>query len=134
MAIAILAPLALGQGALAAASSIAGTWYGEGQPGDPDYVWVAHFSAGGNYEAHFRVCHGGVTQEDVNKGVWTYSGRINDVLTLEADGHAMYRDDRYDTISIDASKFVYRHEATGFVFTARRVDDKFKLPSCAAVS
>ena len=134
VAVAMLAPLAFAHRALAAESSIVGTWYGEGQPGDPDYFWVAHFSAGGNYEAHFRVCHGTVPQEDVNKGVWTYAKGVNDVLTLEADGHAMYRDDRYDTLSIDAAKFVYRHEATGFVFTARRVDDNFKLPSCAAVS
>lgn len=132
--IAILAPLVIGPGALAAQPQIVGTWYGEGQPGDPDYFWVAHFSAGGNYEAHFRICKGTDTREDVNKGVWTYSGGVNDVLTLEADGHAMYRDDHYDTLSLDATKFVYRHEGTGFVFTARRVEDTFKLPSCAAVS
>jgi hypothetical protein len=120
--------------AIAAPPAIAGTWYGEGQPNDPDYFWVAHFYPGGNYEAHFRVCRGNQTSEDVNKGIWTYSGHVNDVVTLEADGHSMYRDDRYDTISIDAKSFVYRHEATGYVFTARRVDDKFQLPSCAAVS
>ncbi len=115
-------------------SPIVGTWYGEGQPDDPNYMWMAHYDAGGKYEAHFRICRGTATEEIVNKGVWTYSGAIDDVVTLEADGHAMYHDDRYDTLSLDKNKYVYRHEATGFVFTARRVADDFKLPTCAAVS
>lgn len=120
--------------AAANAESIVGNWYGEGQPNDPNYVWIAHFYPGGNYVAQFRVCHGNAGADDIDKGVWTYAGGINDVVTLEANGHPMYSDDRYDTVSLDAKKFVYKHEATGFVFTARRVDDKFELPSCAAMS
>lgn len=119
---------------VSAANAPIGTWYGEGQPDNPKWMWVERYYPGGAYEARFRLCHGNVAEDVINKGVWTYSGNINDVVTLSADGRALYQDDKYETLSNDGRTHVYRHQATGYEMTARRVDDKFELPSCAAMS
>lgn len=118
----------------AAAVPFIGTWYGEGQPDDPNVYWLARYDASGRFEADFRVCHGKQAEDQHDTGVWTYANNIDDVVTLSVNGVSSYYDDRYDTLSIDAHKFVYRHERTGFVFTAVKVEPNSALPSCAAVS
>ena len=40
----------------------------------------------------------------------------------------------YKVLSHDGARQVYRYEVTGFVYTSRRVDEKFELPSCETIS
>lgn len=118
------------QPATAKASFLVGNWYGEQQPHDPNVLWLARFWPDGRFQAKFRTCRPKDFVDEVDEGTWTYNGRITEVTSTFVNGSPMHVVDRYDTISYDGRKHVYRHERTGFVFTAVRVDDKFELPSC----
>jgi hypothetical protein len=118
----------------AAGPFLVGDWYGEGQPDNPNVYWVAHIQEDGFYSAHFRFCRGHVASDVEDLGNWTYSAKVAVLVTLRVNGQAVHDTDRYDTISYDGRKHVYRHERTGYVFTAVRVAKDFELPTCSLSS
>ncbi len=115
-------------------ASVTGTWYEEGQPNDPNVLTVMHLDPSGRFDVHFRMCHGRDQSDDVESGMWLYDKGVLDIVTLNVNGLSSYRDDKYDTVSLSANKFVYRHEATGYVFSDIKVDAKSEVPSCDSTS
>ena len=115
-------------------SSVTGYWYEEGQPDDPNVLTIMHLDPNGRFDVHFRFCHAGKESDDVESGVWVYANGVLDVLTLAANGQAIYHDDKYDTVSLDAKEFVYRYRTTGYVFSDSRIDPTSELPSCKFTS
>jgi hypothetical protein len=109
---------------------IVGNWYGEEQPHDPNVFWLAHFWPDGRFKALFRTCHGKTTEDEDDSGSWTLRDGVLEVTSVLVNGHAIHQPERYRTISFDGRKHVYRHERTGFVFSAVRVDSDFQLASC----
>ncbi len=127
-------PPACGAVTAPAGQSPVGYWYEEGQPDDPNVLTIVHFDVSGRFDVHFRMCHGHDQADDIETGVWIYANGINDMVTLTANGGSAYRDDRYDTVKLDATHYVYRHERTGYVFKDVRVDAKSDVPSCESTS
>ena len=111
-----------------------GNWYGEEQPKDPNVFWLARFWPGGRFEAKFRTCHGKQTLDELDQGYWTYKDGVAEVTSTLVDGHPIHAVERYHTLSYDGRKHIYRHERSGFVFTAIRVGPDYELPSCSLSS
>ena len=109
---------------------LVGNWYGEEQPKDPNVFWLAHFFPDGRFEAKFRTCHRKQIYDEIDEGRWTYRNAVAEVTSILVNGQRIDDVQRYHTLSYDGRKHVYRHEATGFVFTAVRVGADFELPSC----
>ncbi|HXM00836.1 MAG TPA: hypothetical protein VN932_12975 [Rhizomicrobium sp.] len=114
-----------------------GDWYGEGQPGDPNYHWLAHYKPGGVFEIVFRHCISGKALDDNEGGTWSYENGRDRISTLHIEGEATHYVDDYETISNTGRVWKYRMVASlnadapiGFVFTAVRVDASFVLPQC----
>lgn len=117
-----------------ASSFVIGTWYGEEQPKDPNVFWLARFFSDGRFRALFRTCHGKETLDEDDSGTWTFRDNVLEVTSKLVNGHAILQAERYHTLSYDGRKHVYRHERTGFVFTAIRVRDDYELPACGLSS
>jgi hypothetical protein len=109
---------------------LVGNWYGEEQPDDPNVMWMAHFWPDGRFQAQFRVCKGKQQFDETDEGSWTYTNKIAEVTSNFVNGVHTHQVERYDTLSYDGHKHVYRHERTKFVFHAVRVDADFELPGC----
>ena len=117
-----------------ASSFVVGTWYGEEQPKDPNVFWLARFFSDGRFHALFRTCHGKETFDEDDSGTWTFRDNVLEVTSKLVNGHTILQTERYHTLSYDGRKHVYRHERTGFVFTAIRVHDDYELPACGLSS
>jgi hypothetical protein len=118
-----------------------GDWYGEGQPGDPNYHWLAHYGPDGSFAIEFRHCIAGKADDDTEAGTWAYAKGRNRITTEYVEGTAVHDVDDYDTVSFDGSRWKYRMMASlnpdapiGFVFTAVRVPGSFTLPACDTTS
>ncbi len=122
--------LALARVAHAAPAFLVGNWYGEEQPHDPNVFWLARFWPNGRFQAEFRTCHPGQTLDETDEGRWTYKNGVAEVTSTRVNGQPIDIVDRYRTLSYDGNRHTYRHERTGFVFTAVRVSADFELPAC----
>ena len=121
--------------ALASRGVPVGNWYGEGQPDSRNVMWLSHEWPDGRYEIRFRRCERGKTVwEQTETGRWHYTKGVEEIQTTFVNGRRAYLKDSYRTVSYDGRKHVYRHVADGFVYSTVRVDDNFRLPSCAMVS
>ncbi len=109
---------------------IVGNWYGEQQPNNPNVLWLARFWPDGRFAARFRTCRGKTAEDEDDKGNWLLRSGVIEVTSKLVNGHAILQVERYRTLSYDGRKHVYRHERTGFVFTAVRVSADYELPSC----
>lgn len=113
---------------------LVGNWYGEEQPEDPNVFWLAHFHADGRFDAMFRTCHANQATDETDIGTWTYTSGGFDVDSTAVNGHATRQVEHYTTVSYDGRKHTYRHQRTGFVFSAVRVGETFELPACGLSS
>jgi len=111
-----------------------GNWYGEGQPGEGNVIWLSHHWPDGRWDIRGRWCKGGkVLREEFDSGHWQYTKGAELIVTTKVDGQPAHDENHYRTVSYDGRKHVYRHLESGFVFSSVRVDEKFELPSCAMV-
>jgi hypothetical protein len=111
-----------------------GIWFGEGEPFDSHVMWQEWFSADGNYHGLYRLCDKGKATDSTQTGRWSISGEQESIQILTVDGMPAPRVDNYIRVSYDGKKWVYRWTGNNYVFTARRVDGKFELPSCESIS
>jgi hypothetical protein len=117
-----------------AASYVAGTWYGQGQPFDKSAMWLERFSADGEFHGLYRQCVKGKAQDSSQAGWWSLDGDIETLKISTTNGVFNPRTDIYKTLAHDAQTWSYRYQADGYVYNARRVDDKFQMPSCETIS
>lgn len=117
-----------------AASFLVGVWYGEEQPKDPNVFWLARFFPDGRFHALFRTCHGKQAFDEDDTGTWSLRNGALEVTSTLVNGHAILQVERYHTLSYDGHKHVYRHERSGFVFSAVKVRDDYELPACGLSS
>lgn len=111
-----------------------GSWFGTGQPNDKAAMWIAHMNPNGVFAAHFRSCVKGQEFDEVETGRWRLEGDTETINIMTTNGKPFLREDVYKILSHDNQKQVYRYLRDGFVFTSRRVNDKFEMPSCEAIS
>jgi hypothetical protein len=97
-------------------------------------MWIAHMNANGVFAAQFRSCVKGKEFNEVETGRWRLEGDTETINIQTVNGQPWTREDVYKILSHDNQKQVYRYQRDGFVFTSRRVDNKFEMPSCEAIS
>lgn len=117
-----------------AAAYPVGTWFGEGEPYDKHQMWLEWFTADGNFHGLYRSCDRGKARDTTQAGRWSIQGDQETIQILTVNGMAASRTDPYKLVSYDGKKWVYRFLGNGFVFTAKRVDEKFEMPSCESIS
>src|SRR5215469_269645 len=66
-----------------AASYMVGTWFGLGQPGDPESMYIDRMHADGSWRGEYRTCvKGRPPLDQVQEGHWALQG---DTLSLRVD-------------------------------------------------
>ena len=124
-----------------AAESIIGTWFGEGEPGNPNDVWLARVSPDGTFKVTFRMCRPSSTLL-IDEGTWKVTGQQMEIIYTTANSHAVHDRDLYQILSNDGHRMQYKltqseaapASSIGFVFTSNKVADDFQIPGCDFVS
>jgi hypothetical protein len=105
-----------------------------GQPDDKGSMWLIHQAADGTFRVQFRSCVKGKNLDEVETGRWQLTGDVETLHVRSVNGAPASLDDNYRILSHDGQKQVYRFLTTGFVYSSKRVDDTFELPSCETIS
>jgi len=131
LAVAVLLVLAPGA---SAAPSVAGAWFGEGQPDDKTEFWLARLGADGALELHTRACAHAKPRDHVSFGRWSQDAGG---LTVTFPDGAFEASFTYKTLFNDGHVWRYRLTATnaapediGYEFHSTRVAGDFDLPGC----
>lgn len=132
--LAICATFCLLTQAAMAAPQLAGTWFGQGQPGDKQSMYLDRLTADGQIHSRFRDCHGGKETNSSEDGTWSLSGSTLTIQINFHDGALMPRTDIYHLDSASAKDFKITYLLLNFPYDERRVDDKFDMPSCQLTS
>lgn len=117
-----------------AAPFLVGAWFGQGQPNDKSEMWLARNAPDGTFQVQFRACSKGKALDQMETGRWSLNGDTEKLEVLSVNGAPMMQQEIYKILSHDGARQVYRYLATGFVYSSRRVDGKFEMPSCEAIS
>lgn len=116
------------------APSLVGTWFGQGQPGDKQSMYLDHLTADGKIHSRFRDCRGGKTTDSTEEGTWSLTGSTLTIQVELHDGQFMPRTDVYRLDAASRVDFKISYLPLNFPYDERRVDDKFEMPSCQLVS
>jgi hypothetical protein len=120
--------------ALLAVPFLVGSWFGTGQPDAKGSMWLIHQAADGTFMVQFRDCVKGHNQDEIETGRWSLNGDAETLQIRSVNGRPASQSDTYKILSHDAKQQVYRYLGTGFVYTSKRVDEKFEMPDCETVS
>ena len=78
----------------AAPAWIAGSWFGQGEPGDKSEMWLAHMGADGSFRAQFRACRQGKAYDSsFQTGSWSLDGDTETIHIASLDGRPFDRTD-----------------------------------------
>lgn len=117
-----------------AAPSVSGIWFGHGQPGDQLAMYLDQLRPNGDFLVHHRTCIKGKTLDQYASGRWSASGNMLTINIQTVNGQSEPRTDVYRTQSVDAKTWRYTYLPTNFAYSAQRVAEMFKMPSCDLVS
>ena len=117
-----------------AGPSLTGNWFGQGQPGDKQSMYLDRLTADGQIHSRFRDCRNGKPMDSREEGTWSLSGSTLTIQINFHNGMLMPRTDVYHLDSASAKDFRITYELLNFPYDERRVDDKFEMPSCQLTS
>jgi hypothetical protein len=117
-----------------AAPSLAGIWFGQGQPYDKQSMYIDRFMAGGKLRSEFRDCRNGKAEDSNEDGTWWVQGDILTVKVERRNGVAAPRTETYRLILVTPTRFKDLYLPLNFPFDEHRVDEKFVMPDCQLVS
>jgi hypothetical protein len=117
-----------------AAPFLVGSWFGTGQPDDRGSMWLIHQMADGTFQVQFRSCVKGKDLDEVETGRWQLNGDTETLFIQTVNGQRAAQADDYKILWHDGGKQIYRFTGTGFVYSSKRVDANFVLPSCETIS
>ncbi len=117
-----------------AAASLAGTWFGQGEPFDKTEMYLDHFLANGEIHSQFRLCVKGKARDSTEDGTWVAAGNILTIKVARHNGQPAPREDVYRLDLVTPQRFKETYLALNFPFDERRVADDFQMPSCELVS
>ncbi|HEX2760678.1 MAG TPA: hypothetical protein VHM27_09195 [Rhizomicrobium sp.] len=117
-----------------AAPSESGIWFGHGQPGDQLAMYLDQLRPNGDFLVHHRTCIKGKTLDQFASGHWSAAGNMVTINIQTVNGRSEPRTDVYRTQSVDAKTWRYTYLPTNFAYSAQRVAENFKMPSCELVS
>jgi hypothetical protein len=118
----------------AAAPSLVGIWFGQGQPGDKQSMYLDRFLENGELHSQFRDCRGGKAYDSTEDGTWSVQGDILTVKIALHSGQPAPRTDVYRLVSVTEKNFKQIYLPLNFLFDEHRVDNKFTMPDCQLVS
>jgi len=128
-----LASLLISLGAQAAAPatpSLTGIWYGEGQPDDPNVVYLDYFAPDGTFISEFRKYENcKVVGDSVQSGTWTSEGKVQHMVTTQIDGMPAHFEHSYTIELLNDREVHARLQQNGFLFVEQRID-RFEFPNC----
>ena len=116
------------------APSLAGTWFGYGEPFDKSEMYLDHFLPNGELHSQFRACHNGKATDSTEDGTWAVAGNILSIHMERHNGMPAPRVDVYRLDLVTAQRFKDVYLPLNFPFDERRVADDFQMPSCELVS
>ncbi|MES2473475.1 MAG: hypothetical protein V4601_11630 [Pseudomonadota bacterium] len=117
-----------------AATSMAGNWFGYGQPDDKGAMYLDRMTPDGNFRVHHRTCIKGKPFDQHATGRWSQSGNNFTINIQTVNGEPSPRTDLYRIVSMDAKGQRYVYLRTNFAYDAKRVPDSFQMPPCDLVS
>jgi len=117
-----------------AAPPLTGNWFGQGQPGDKQSMYLDRMTADGQIRSRFRDCRNGKPVDSNEEGTWSLSGSTLTIQINFHNGMLMPRTDVYRLDSVSAKAFKITYELLNFPYDEHRVDDKFEMPSCQLTS
>ena len=126
--------LALAATPAMAAGSLAGTWFGQGEPFDKTEMYLDHFLPNGEIHSQFRLCQKGQARDSTEDGTWAVSGNVLTIKVTRHNGQASPREDVYRLDLVTPQRFRETYLALNFPFDERRVADDFQMPSCELTS
>jgi hypothetical protein len=118
----------------AAAPSLVGTWFGQGEPHDKEQMYLDHFLPNGEIHSQFRTCVKGEAHDAAEDGTWKVTGNILTINVARHNGVPAPRQDVYRLDLVTPQRFKEVYLALNFPFDERRVAGDFKMPSCKLVS
>jgi len=135
VALILLGPAVCASVAPAAAQGwMIGTWFGQGQLGDPAGMYIDRMRPDGRWRGEYRTCVKGKAIDQSKTGRWSIRGDLL-VLTVETvDGKPDTFTDPYRILAHGPKTQKYVSEMSSFVFTPQRMADDFQMPSCELVS
>ena len=116
------------------APSLAGTWFGRGEPYDREQMYLDHFLPNGEIRSQFRTCLKGKAFDSHEDGTWAVSGNILTIKVQHHNGVLATREDVYRLDLVTAQRFKEIYLALNFPFDEQRVADDFQMPECELVS
>jgi hypothetical protein len=117
-----------------AASDLAGTWFGTGQPDDRSSMYIDRLRANGDWRGEYRTCVKGKSLDSIQTGHWSLSGDTLSLSVETVDGMIVSRTDIYRMLSHDAKAQKYVSLPSNFAYAPKRMPDSFKMPGCDLVS
>jgi hypothetical protein len=116
------------------APSLAGTWFGQGEPYDKEQMYLDHFLANGEIHSQFRTCDKGKPHDHTEDGTWKVVGNILTITVSRHNGVPAPRQDVYRLDLVTPQRFKEVYLLLNFPFDEHRVADDFKMPACELVS
>lgn len=124
----LLAPVAAS--AANASASLTGIWYGEGQPDDPNIVYLDYFAPNGTFISEFRKYEGcKILSDHVESGTWVSQGKVQRLVTTQVNGKPVHFEHAYIIEKLTETEVHARLQNNGFLFVEQRID-RFQFPSC----
>lgn len=117
-----------------AAPSMAGTWFGTGQPDDRGAMYLDRMLPDGTFRVHHRTCIKGKAFDQLATGRWSQSGNNFTINIQTVNGEPNPRTDVYRIVSLDEKNQRYVYLRTNFAYNASRVADNFQMPPCDLIS
>ena len=117
-------------GADTATANPVGLWYGEGQPHDPNILYLDQFNEDGTFRSEFRKyerCE--VVWQQVESGRWNQDGDLVITVTDTVNGMAALGYQEYRNEGQSENEIRLRHLETNYLFIERRIDS-FEFPAC----
>jgi hypothetical protein len=110
--------------------SLAGFWYGIGEPDDPAIFYIDYFHADGTFNSEYRKCEKGkLVYQQTQSGKWSVA---NGVLTMNSDyvnGKPDSFDHFYRIESVTALEVHARLFSPDYLFVETRIP-AFEFPPC----
>ena len=114
--------------------SLAGTWFGQGQPDGKESMYLDHFLPDGQIHSQFRDCVKGKALDSTEDGTWSVAADILTIKVARHNGMPAPRSDTYRLTSVTARAFQDVYLPLNFPYDERKVDDNFTMPGCQLVS
>ncbi|MEY4878798.1 MAG: hypothetical protein RJB62_266 [Pseudomonadota bacterium] len=107
-----------------------GLWYGEGQPHDPNILYLDQFGADGTFRSEFRRyerCE--IVWQQVEEGRWNMEGDLIITIIDKVNGIPALGYQEYIVEELLENEIRLRHTETEFLFIERRID-RLEFPGC----